>query len=88
MIEAAFALCFATIFYPLVMQRAMEAHTVNSRNFAFLRAHNRELAELGVFAEHCAYSDPASALVKLRLCGENLNLMWWPQVCDWTRRSR
>lgn len=43
-----------------------------SRNFDFLREHNRELADLGGFAERYAYTDPASALVKLRLFGENL----------------
>ncbi len=45
---------------------------MKSRNFEFLREHNRELADLGAFAEHYAYSDPAGALVKLRLFGENL----------------
>lgn len=45
---------------------------MNSRNFEFLRPHNRELAELGGFAERYVYSDPASALMKLRLFGENL----------------
>jgi type I restriction enzyme R subunit len=50
----------------------VEARTVNSRNFEFLRLHTPELADLGGFAEHYAHSDPASALVKLRLFGENL----------------
>src|SRR5215831_3163060 len=45
---------------------------MDSCNFEFLRLHNRELAELGGFAEYYVHSDPASALVKLRLFGENL----------------
>lgn len=45
---------------------------MNSRNFAFLRSDSRELADLGGFSEQYAHSDPASALVKLRLFGENL----------------
>ena len=45
---------------------------MDSRNFNFLRSNYPELAELGAFAEYYAYSDPASALVKLRLFGENL----------------
>ncbi|OGG43964.1 MAG: restriction endonuclease subunit R [Candidatus Handelsmanbacteria bacterium RIFCSPLOWO2_12_FULL_64_10] len=45
---------------------------MNSRNFEFLRPHNRELADLGGFAERYVHSDPASALTKLRLFGENL----------------
>lgn len=45
---------------------------MHSRNFEFLRSHHRELADLGGFAEHYAHSDPASALVKLRLFSENL----------------
>lgn len=45
---------------------------MNSRNFEFLRPHNRELTELGGFAEQYAFTDPSSALVKLRLFGENL----------------
>ncbi len=45
---------------------------IDSRNFEFLRSHHRELADLGGFAERYVYSDPASALVKLRLFGENL----------------
>ena len=49
-----------------------KAHTMNSRNFEFLRSHDGELADLGGFAERYAHSDPASALVKLRLFGENL----------------
>ncbi len=45
---------------------------MESRNFEFLRATNQELADLGGFAERYAYSDPASALIKLRQFGENL----------------
>jgi len=45
---------------------------MESRNFEFLRATHPELADLGGFAERYAYSDPASALMKLRQFGENL----------------
>ncbi len=49
-----------------------ETLMINSQNFEFLRPNNPELADLGGFAEHYAYSDPASALMKLRTYGENL----------------
>jgi type I restriction enzyme, R subunit len=45
---------------------------MESRNFEFLRGANPELADLGGFAERYTHSDPASALVKLRLFGEQL----------------
>ncbi len=45
---------------------------MKSINFEHLRSRNQELAKLGAFAERYVYSDPASALVKLRLYGENL----------------
>jgi len=45
---------------------------MKSRNFEFLRTEHPELADLGGFAERYAWSDPASALVKLRQFGENL----------------
>src|ERR1700749_798780 len=45
---------------------------MNSVNFEILRQNWPELAELGGFAEAYAHADPASALVKLRLFGENL----------------
>lgn len=45
---------------------------MKSANFEILRQGWRELAELGGFAEAYAHADPASALVKLRLFGENL----------------
>ena len=45
---------------------------MQSTNFEFLRAHARELADLGGFAEHYAHSDPASSLTKLRQYGENM----------------
>ena len=45
---------------------------MTSKNFEFLRETNRELADLGGFAEQYVYTDPASALLKLRLFGENL----------------
>ena len=56
----------------MVMCMDVETRTMHSRNFEFLRSHHRELSDLGGFAEHYAHSDPASALVKLRLFGENL----------------
>jgi type I restriction enzyme R subunit len=45
---------------------------MKSINFEWLRDRWAELAELGGFAEAYAHPDPASALVKLRLFGENL----------------
>ena len=45
---------------------------MQSHNFEFLRTYHCELADLGGFAEHYTHRDPASALVKLRLFGENL----------------
>lgn len=45
---------------------------MKSLNFELLREEWSELAGLGGFAESYAYADPASALVKLRLFGENL----------------
>ena len=45
---------------------------MKSQNFEFLRSYHPELADLGGFGEHYAYTDPASALVKLRQFGENL----------------
>jgi type I restriction enzyme, R subunit len=43
---------------------------LSSQNFEFLRSHSSELADLGGLAERYVHSDPASALVKLRLLGE------------------
>src|SRR5437660_1183206 len=48
--------------------------TMKSLNFEFLRGKRQELAALGGFAEHYAYPDPASALVKLRTFAEQLVL--------------
>lgn len=45
---------------------------MQSKNFEYLRETNPELADLAGFAEKYVHSDPASALVKLRLFGENL----------------
>lgn len=45
---------------------------MQSRNFEFLREQHRELADLGGFAELYAFSDPSSALVKLRTFAEAL----------------
>lgn len=45
---------------------------MKSENFEFLRERWPELASLGGFAESYTYTDPTSALVKLRLLAENL----------------
>jgi type I restriction enzyme, R subunit len=45
---------------------------MTSRNFEFLRSSYRELADLGGFGESYAFSDPVSALVKLRTFAEFL----------------
>ena len=45
---------------------------LRSLNFEPLRAAYPELANMGGYAEHYAYSDPASALVKLRSFAERL----------------
>ncbi|RTL92697.1 DUF4145 domain-containing protein [Ancylobacter aquaticus] len=45
---------------------------MKSENFEILRQHWPELSALGGFAEAYAHADPASALVKLRLFGENV----------------
>jgi len=45
---------------------------MKSQNFEFLRPCHPELADLGAFAERYMHSDPSSALVKMRLFGENL----------------
>lgn len=45
---------------------------MRSANFEILRQKWPELAEVGAFAEAYVLADPASALVKLRLFGENL----------------
>ena len=45
---------------------------MKSRNFEVLRSSQPELADIGGFAEAYVHTDPASALVKLRLFAENL----------------
>jgi type I restriction enzyme R subunit len=45
---------------------------MKSSNFEFLRPAFPELADLGGFAERYVFSDPASALVKLRLFAESM----------------
>ena len=45
---------------------------MKSLNFEILRPNQPVLADLGGFAEAYAHTDPVSALVKLRLFGENL----------------
>lgn len=45
---------------------------MKSQNFEILRSSQPELADIGSFAEAYVHTDPASALVKLRLFGENL----------------
>ncbi len=45
---------------------------MHSVNFEFLRKHQRELADLGGFAEKYIHDDPEGALAKLRLFAETL----------------
>lgn len=45
---------------------------MKSLNFEFLRRQYPELADLGGFAEHYAFSDPSSSLVKLRTFAEDM----------------
>lgn len=45
---------------------------MQSKNFEFLRETHGDLAALGGFAEHYSFSDPASALAKLRLFAERV----------------
>ncbi|MBI3867053.1 MAG: DEAD/DEAH box helicase family protein [Verrucomicrobia bacterium] len=45
---------------------------MKSTNFEFLRPASPELADLGGFAELYAYSDPSSAVVKLRMFAETM----------------
>lgn len=52
-------------------------YIMQSRNFEFLRPEHGQLADLGGFAEHYVHSDPASALVKLRLFGEQLTTAFY-----------
>lgn len=51
---------------------------MQSLNFELLRTYASDLAEHGAFAEHYAYTDPASAVVKLRIVAEQLVL----HICD------
>lgn len=51
---------------------AVKVPVMRSLNFEFLREGNRELADLAGFAESYAFSDPVSALVKLRMFAEFL----------------
>jgi len=44
----------------------------SSLNFEPLRSHHAELASMGGFAEHYAFTDPESALVKLRSFAERI----------------
>lgn len=51
---------------------------MQSGNFEILRQQRPALAELGGFAEHYLYSDPASALTKLRIYGEQITkAIYW-----------
>jgi type I restriction enzyme R subunit len=51
---------------------------VQSINFEILRKERPALAELGGFAEHYLHADPASALTKLRIYGEQLTkAIYW-----------
>ena len=47
----------------------------SSLNFEPLRSHHAELASVGGFAEHYAFSDPESALVKLRISADLLAML-------------
>jgi len=49
-----------------------EGQLMKSLNFEFLRPQHAELADLAGFAEHYLFSDPESALVKLRTFAEFL----------------
>ncbi|MCF8481613.1 MAG: DEAD/DEAH box helicase family protein [Rhodospirillum sp.] len=51
-----------------------------SVNFEYLRNRFPEFADLGGFAEAYAHTDPASALVKLRILGEQLAAMVYVQL--------
>jgi type I restriction enzyme R subunit len=60
------------LFFPaLPLQAGSALRVMNSINFEFLRPRRRELADLGGFAEHYAFADVTSALVKLRLFAES-----------------
>ncbi|WP_019644810.1 DEAD/DEAH box helicase family protein [Novispirillum itersonii] len=51
---------------------------MQSVNFEILRHQRPALAELGSFAEHYLHSDPASALTKLRIYGEQITkAIYW-----------
>lgn len=56
-----------------------------SLNFEPLRSHHPELASMGGYAEHYAFSDPESALVKLRSFAERIvdhlyTRLWLPRA--------
>jgi type I restriction enzyme R subunit len=63
----------AQAFNPACAAKSGElSRVMNSLNFEFLRLNRRELADLGGFAEHYAFTDVTSALVKLRTFAEAL----------------
>ncbi|MCC5806652.1 MAG: DEAD/DEAH box helicase family protein [Opitutales bacterium] len=73
--ESWFFNCFRHRHDPSASSATAEPHPatiMESRNFEFLREEFRELADLAAFAESYAYSDPVSALVKLRTFAEFL----------------
>jgi type I restriction enzyme, R subunit len=49
-----------------------EGEIMKSLNFEFLRPSFPELADLGGFAERYSFSDPSSALIKLRVFAETM----------------
>ncbi|WP_174377421.1 hypothetical protein [Thauera terpenica] len=54
----------------------------SSLNFEPLRSHHAELASMGGFAEHYAFSDPESALVKLRISADLLASASFTMLAD------
>lgn len=58
--------------YSLSAKPLVDEDLMKSTNFEFLRPSHPELADLGGFAERYAFSDPASALVKLRMFAETM----------------
>lgn len=66
---------------------------MKSLNFEILRKERSVIADLGGYAEHYAYSDPSSALVKLRSLAEQLTkAIYWelrlekPEDTEFVRR--
>lgn len=62
---------------------AIRVGVMPSVNFEILRKERPALAELGGFAEHYLHTDPASALTKLRIYGEQ-----WTKAVYWELRIK